>query len=299
MYALFKSGLRSAIRAVPPVQRLYRQRNQALVERDRAVAELERERRSSRGQRCFHRGTTEDQARALRLFQLFSPVTLTSAPMIRVGRVGDGGYIMADDFSNIQVAFSFGIGKETSWDSDIAQRGIKVFQYDHSVDGPPIPNSRFVFHKKMIGAEQTKTSESIASSLFEHGTTDTRNVLKIDVEGSEWIAFDAASPSDLQRLSQIVCEFHDFEQIDDEIWYERALSVMTKLRSIFEIVHVHANNYGHLSILYNVPFPLVLEATFVNKTGHSFAPNTKTFPTPLDTPNLTGFADIFLGTFQF
>jgi hypothetical protein len=102
-----------------------------------------------------------------------------------VGRVGDGGYVMADDFSNIQVAFSFGIGKETSWDSDIAQRGIKVFQYDHSVDGPPLPNSRFVFHKKMIGAEQTKTSESIASSLCEHGTTDTRNVLKIDVEGSE------------------------------------------------------------------------------------------------------------------
>ena len=98
MYALFKSGLRSAIRAVPPVQRLYRQRNQALVERDHAVAELERERRSSRGQRCFHRGTTEDQARALRLFQLFSPVTLTSAPMIRVGRVGDGGYVMADDY---------------------------------------------------------------------------------------------------------------------------------------------------------------------------------------------------------
>jgi hypothetical protein len=301
MHALFKSGLKSVIRAVPPVYRLYKQRNQALVERDRAVAELEHERRSARvnGQRCFQRGTTKDQARALRLFRLFSPVTLTSAPMIRVGQVGDGGYVMADDFSNIQAAFSFGIGKETSWDSDIAQRGIKVFQYDHSVDGPPVPNSRFVFHKKMIGAEQTKTSESIASTLRKHSASDTRNLLKMDIEGSEWIAFDAASPSDLQRLSQIVCEFHDFEQIDDEIWYERALRTMTKLRSIFEIVHVHANNYSHLGIFCNVPFPVALEATFINKTGHSFAPNTKTFPTPLDTPNQTGFADVFLGTFQF
>jgi Methyltransferase FkbM domain len=301
MHALLRSGLKFASRAVPPVHRLYRQRNQAFVERDRAVRELEHERRNARisGERCFHRGTTEDQARALRLFRLFSPVTLTSAPMIRVGRVGDGGYVMADDFSNIQAAFSFGIDKETSWDSDIAQRGIKVFQYDHSVDGPPVPNSRFVFHKKMIGEKQTKTSESIGSTLREHGASDTRNVLKMDIEGSEWIAFDAASPSELQRFSQIVCEFHDFEQIDDEIWYERALCAMTKLRSIFEIVHVHSNNHGHLGIFYNVPFPVVLEATFINKTGHSFALNTKTFPTPLDTPNEIGFADVFLGTFQF
>jgi hypothetical protein len=74
---------------------------------------------------------------------------------------------------------------------------------------------------------------------------------------------------------------------------------MTKLRSLFEVVHVHANNAGHVAIFANVPFPIALEATFLSKSGYSFGRIDKTFPTSLDAPNDPHFADIFLGSFQF
>jgi len=265
------------------------------MERDRAIAELLHERVNA--QLSYRRGAEHDQERVLRLFRLFSPVALTSAPLIRVGRMADGGYVMANDFFAISAAFSFGIEKETSWDSDIAQRNITVFQYDHSVDAAPVSNPRFVFHKKRIGPD--KHQESIASVLKAHGAPDSGNILKMDIEGSEWATFDSASIHDLQRFSQIVCEFHWFQKIDDEHWYQQALRCMTKLRSLFEVIHVHGNNWGHIATFSNVPFPIVLEVSFIKKSGHKFAPNNRIFPTKLDAPNDSGFAYIFLGTFKF
>jgi hypothetical protein len=174
-----------------------------------------------------------------------------------------------------------------------------VYQYDHSIEAPPSFDSHYVFHKKAIGAERNETCESIASVLQTHGAQEDANILKMDIEGSEWDALDAASTDDLKRFSQIVCEFHDFVKIDDDVWYQRALRCMTKLRSLFEVVHVHGNNYGHLALFSNVPFPIALEVTFLTKTRHTFAANDKTFPTTLDAPNQACFADIFLGTFRF
>jgi hypothetical protein len=74
---------------------------------------------------------------------------------------------------------------------------------------------------------------------------------------------------------------------------------MTKLRALFEIVHVHGNNHSHLGLFANVPFPVVLEVTFLTKSGHTFVTNKQIYPTALDAPNDPSFADMFLGTFQF
>jgi len=152
--------------------------------------------------------------------------------------MADGGYLMADCFTGTRAAFSLGVGGEVSWDHDIAQRNIPVYQYDHSVEAPPLLHPHCVFHKKAIGAERNATCETISSVLQTHGAPGRANILKMDIEGSEWDAFDAATPDDLNRFSQIVCEFHGFDKIDDDAWYRRALRCATKLRSLFEVVHV-------------------------------------------------------------
>jgi hypothetical protein len=282
--------LKSAILLVPPVHRLY-------IERNRAIAQLEHERINSG--LSFHRGAQEDQSRVLKLFRLFSPVAVISTPMIRIGDLADGGYVMADCLSGTSAGFSFGIGTNVSWDRDIAQRNITVYQYDHSIEAPPLLYPGCVFHKKAIGVERNATCESIASILQTHGAPGQDNILKMDIDGSEWDVLDAVSTDDLKRFSQIACEFHGFERMGDDAWYQRALRSMTKLRSLFQVVHVHGNNWGHLALFSNVPFPTVLEVTFLAKSGHAFGPNTKIFPTPLDAPNQAGFADLFLGAFQF
>ena len=139
-----RAFLKSAIRLVPPVHRLYLQRNRAFAEYNRAIVELEHERRNSG--LSYHRGAHEDQTRVIQLFRLFSPVAVISAPMIRIGHMADGGYVMADRFTGTRAAFSFGIATETSWDRDIAQRNITVYQYDHSVEASSLfdPHLRFI-----------------------------------------------------------------------------------------------------------------------------------------------------------
>ena len=41
--------------------------------------------------------------------------------------LGDGGYVMLDDFAGVTAALSFGIDVNCSWDMQIAERGINVY----------------------------------------------------------------------------------------------------------------------------------------------------------------------------
>jgi hypothetical protein len=56
------------------------------------------------------------QANILALPRNFSPQTAIGYSKIRVGRDGDGCYVMVDDFKDITAAFSFGIGNDASRD---------------------------------------------------------------------------------------------------------------------------------------------------------------------------------------
>ena len=166
---------------------------------------------------------------------------------IRVGDPGDGGYVMLDDFAGVTGALSFGIDTNCSWDTQIAERGIDVYQYDHTVDGPPTAHARFHFTQKMIVAVNSEQGESLTSVLEKLPALPTeRLILKIDIEGAEWDVFVAASEVELGRFSQIICEFHDFDKLLDWSWRDRAQRFLAKLRAQFDVVHVHANNYGKL-----------------------------------------------------
>ena len=70
----------------------------------------------------------------------------------RIGRDFDGGYVMLDDFAGVEATYSFGIAQETSWDCGIADLGIDVFQYDHTIEALPEENPRFHWLRSGIGA---------------------------------------------------------------------------------------------------------------------------------------------------
>ena len=54
--------------------------------------------------------------------------------LVRTGKHYDGGYIMLDDFHAGDIAYSFGICDDVSWDKDMASRGYDIFMYDHTID---------------------------------------------------------------------------------------------------------------------------------------------------------------------
>ena len=81
---------------------------------------------------------------------------------MRLGAANDCGYVCLDDFHGVVAALSLGIAAEVSWDAEMADRGLVIYQYDHTVEGPPHPHANFRFHRRQIGASASQDSESIA-----------------------------------------------------------------------------------------------------------------------------------------
>jgi hypothetical protein len=241
----------------------------------------------------------QQQAGIIDLLSYLTPRRSRRFGKIRLGRDGDGGYVLLDDFTGVSAALSFGIATECSWDTAIAERDIDVYQYDHTVNGPPTANARFRFFKKEIAAVSSDQAESLGSALAKLPSTAERAILKIDIEGAEWDVLGAATSAELTRFSQIVSEFHGFENAADPDWREKARRVLAKLRSIFDIVHVHANNYGSLNIIANVAIPSTFELTLANRAIYECDETDEVFPTALDQPNWAGRPDIFLGSMRY
>ena len=109
----------------------------------------------------------------------------------------------------------------------------------------------------------------------------------------------ATPPATLDTFTQVLAEFHSFNNVLDDVWFEEALAVLTKLNEKFAVVHVHANNYRPLLAIGNVLFPEVLEVTYASRAKYSFADCDEVFPGPLDSPNWPAAPDYGLGKFVY
>lgn len=239
------------------------------------------------------------QEPVLRLLSLFSPRDVVGYGKVRVGNpVADGGYVMIDDFRDVVAALSAGIGNDVSWDLHISSYEIDVHQFDHTVSGPPVADERFHFHRRQIAARASEHTDDIKSMIERTSTADGKLVLKMDIEGGEWEVFDAAQVDDFARVAQVVVEFHGMSNTANDAWRARATRAIGKLRSVFEVVHVHGNNWATLRVIANVPVPDTIEVTLVNRSMYQFRELADVFPTSLDRPNNKRRPDIFLGPWR-
>lgn len=240
------------------------------------------------------------RAKIAALAHLLTPQRAVGESKVRLGNAGDGGYVSLDTGDRIRYALSLGVENDDSWDMDCVNRGMRVYQYDYSIDRAPHQHELAEFHKKRIGPAKTDDEESITSILEAYSLTeDSSVILKIDIEGSEWDVFDATPIEALKKFDQIICEFHYFGAITDDAWYGRARRVLEKLNTAFGVVHVHANNHGPWVFPANVPFPHVLEVTYANRGQYQLEDSNEIFPTELDMPNRSDWPDLFLGDFRF
>jgi hypothetical protein len=247
--------------------------------------------------RSFHRPPAVLQQRLLELGRLLRPMAAEGVAKRRIGHEADGGYVLLDDFAGIGFALSFGVGQEITWDLDIAERGIAVHQFDHTIEQPPGTHPRLHFHRRRIAPAPAEDAESLRSAQALGGGG--RCIVKMDIEGDEWRVLEAAGPGDFTEISQLIVEFHDFDRVDDDAWHARAARVLAALGEHFAVVHVHANNHGALQVAGNLAFPEILEVTFANRAFYAFADSNEVFPTALDAPNRTDMPDIALGSFRF
>lgn len=241
---------------------------------------------------------TEDHAPLLKLVALLSPLRAQGQRKIRIGSDHDGGYVMLDDFQKIDAALSLGVGPEVSWDYAIAERGIPVWQYDHSVEALPKMHPLFHFEPKRVVSDHASAEEVTLASLLEN-LAGKQIIVKMDIEGDEWKVLAQLAPGLLIHCRQLVVEFHDFLSITNRAWREEATQALLSLATDFGVVHVHANNLSKHILSGGLTLPDSLEVTFANRRYYQLEATDETFPGPADRKNNPYFPEIPLGRFQF
>ena len=239
------------------------------------------------------------QARAT--LRLLEPRAAIGRTKIRLGNVGDGGYVSLDDFRPGDIALSLGINDDISWDLDAADRGLTIHQFDHTVDDPAPDDARMIFQKKMIASTSTDHSQSLPDliGMLDRKEARPNLVLKMDIEGSEWDVWDATPQATLARFSQIFCEVHWLDQLSNTDRRRQIHRCFKKLHDHYAVVHVHGNSCGGLANVGGVVFPNVLEISFANRLCYDFSSTDELFPGPLDCSCDAYSPDLYLGSFKF
>ncbi|MBE5865466.1 MAG: hypothetical protein E7292_04515 [Lachnospiraceae bacterium] len=214
---------------------------------------------------------------------------------VRIGREHDGGYIMVDDFSTNQRAYSFGICDDVSWDKDMAERGIHCYMYDHTIAGLPEENAYFHYFKRGIAGED-KPEEAVFSMetlLKSNGDEENHNlILKMDVEGAEWDFLEMTSTEVLAQFAQMTFEWHGMYDVTN---CKRVKAVIEKVNKTHQVVWMHGNNYGSLVVAGKNCMCGELELTFVRKSDYDFKSIRYDIPTPMDMANNPHKPDYVLG----
>ncbi len=227
-------------------------------------------------------------------WQYLQPKDVVGMEFTRVGRRGDGGYVMVDDFVDCRYALSFGVGTEISWDLAIVGRGLTVFLYDQTIDSIPVQHEKLKLRRFGLGESHDPkgAKQSLPKILSHEGLQDDSNlILKIDVEGAEWKALRQIAAQEMQLFRQIVVEFHGLADYSDHDKHIERLYTLKKMAETHQVVHVHANNWGRYVIIGGIPVPDVVEVTFARAT-YRFADCTRVFPTGLDSPNNSDRAEL-------
>jgi hypothetical protein len=126
--------------------------------------------------------------------------------------------------------------------------------------------------------ETGRRFDTIEGHIGANGDAGRRLILKIDVEGAEWGAFLQTPEALLDRIDQLVVEFHGFEE-------ERFVLAVWRLKKFFHVANLHFNNAS--CVPDGSPFPAwAYEVLFVNKRIGVVSPSaTAPGAHGLDTPN--------------
>ena len=219
----------------------------------------------------------------MRFFRVKRPVNI---PMVRIGRNCDGGYVLCDHFKGIDAVISIGIEDEVSFDHQLAEKGMIIYQFDHTVDGPPVNHQNFRFHKLAWTPQTSSGSISLVDILSKNEIAFHKDmILKFDVEWSEWNNLADLPVELFSKFRMIVGEFHGLtEAIRPEIHaiYRRVFEKLTKNHTV---IHIHANNSPGLTVTENVAMPDLLEITFCRNDDIQFYDYNGPLPCELDYQN--------------
>jgi hypothetical protein len=233
----------------------------------------------------YHVAQQTDTAALLDLMRKLRPLDC-GVDMVRIGGDGDGGYLVPDDLVGIEYCFSPGVNTCAEFEGQLADRGIRSFLADYSVDSPPVDRPEFIFDRKFLGPLDRDNWFTL-STWKDKYLKDYRGdlILQMDIEGFEYETI-LTTPMDLLRQFRIaIIEFHGLDRLFDSFVFGRLSSCFEKLLEVFHVVHIHPNNSGESIIRGAIEIPEMMEFTFLNKSRRKVTTPVSQFPHQLDRDN--------------
>lgn len=223
-----------------------------------------------------------DKEKVVSLIEKLHPLQ-TDKELIRLGPVGDGGYLVPNDLEGIEACFSPGVGLLSVFEEDCAKRNMEVFMADKSVAGPAVQNEKFHFIKRFIGPITNEDFITMDDWVNESPVSkDSDLLLQMDIENHEYFSIMNMSSSLLKRCRIIVIEFHQVHKLWNREFFNVASTVFERLLQNHICVHNHPNNARDLYVREGVEIPSLIELTFIRKDRvKTQSPQTQ-FPHPLD-----------------
>jgi hypothetical protein len=197
----------------------------------------------------------------------------------RLGKVNDGGYIIADIPNiNYTTFLSGGIEQDISFEEDFINKypNLKSFAFDGTINKLPKENINITFIKKNIGFENNENITNIHDIIDENDSI----FVKMDIEGGEIPWIKSLSNEQMNKFEQIVMEFH-FPFSDKEA------DIFDKINKTHYLIHFHGNNCCGVRNHKGVIIPNVFECTYLHKKHFIDVPelNKDLIPSSLDMKN--------------
>jgi hypothetical protein len=190
-------------------------------------------------------GTARDRREIRReLFDELRPIAITNCTLKRYGDERDGGYVMCSNLmAEAKAVYSYGISGTDQWGCDVSEQlQLTTHEYDcFDTTRPKCSRGTLQFHEECVGDRQAVISgrpyDTIEQQFVRNGDAGKPSIVKMDVEGSEWMALLATPDAVLDNIDQLAIEFH---HVDDRVFVD----TVKKLKQHFYVAHFHANNYA-------------------------------------------------------
>ena len=215
------------------------------------------------------------------IYHLISPKLVLGKDRILLGEKSDGCYVLLNDFNNIKIAYSFGISTNIQFDKALADKGIDVYMYDHTINSLPFENPKF--HWKKIGLCGKKTNitelKTLEEMINENGHNNEYNmILKMDIEHWEWESLNDLNEDILNKFKYIAIEYHfhdESEENNQNLYY----NVLKKISNTHQAFYIRCNgdrskrvNFGNNRICH------ILEVSYIIKKDNQFVKDETIYP---------------------
>jgi len=219
------------------------------------------------------------------LIELLYPINCEKG-LIRLGPEKDGGYLVPNDLDGIAACFSPGVSTVSGFEKDCANRNIKVFLADASVNAPTETDDLFDFIPMFIGSINNDTYLTLDKWVNSKMPDKSKELLlQMDIERSEYEVFHSLSEETINRFRIMVIEFHDLDEIWNYPFFKVMSRVFKKILQTHHCVHIHPNNIANKSKLNGIETVQAMEFTFYKKELISKVHYQTSFPHKLDRDN--------------